>query len=377
MNGAQSLAVARLTLRDFRCYRHLRLETDPRPVVLTGPNGAGKTNILEALSFLSPGRGLRRARIGEVTRREAGPDAPWTVAARLRRGGVEIDVGTGRDDASDRRIVRIDGRAAKSQAALGAVVNAVWLTPAMDRLFQEGAAGRRRFLDRLVYGLDGAHAGRAAAYERALRERARLLRGPRPDGAWLAALEEAMADNGVAVAAARRRVAARLTEATRGGAGTFPAADVAVEGTVEAWLDSLAPQEATARLRDVLARERRQDARTGGAGTGPHRSDLRVRHIGKGVAAESCSTGEQKALLIALVLAQARLEAAVRGSSPLLLLDEVAAHLDAERRRALFAELDAIGTQAWLTGTDGEPFAPLGAAAQYFRVEDATVTAQG
>lgn len=377
MTEPQSLAVARLTLQDFRCYRHLRLETDPRPVVLTGPNGGGKTNILEALSFLSPGRGLRRARIAEVTRRAAGPDAPWAVAARLRRPDGEIEVGTGRDNGSDRRLVRIDGRAAKSQAALAEVVNAVWLTPGMDRLFQEGAAGRRRFLDRLVYGLDAAHAGRAAGYERAMRERSRLLRQPRPDAAWLAALEERMAEAGIAMAVARRRAVAEIAAATRAGAGVFPAAEVAVEGTVEAWLAEVSAEEATERFRAALAQGRRQDAQAGGAGTGPHRSDLRVRHVVKGMAAEACSTGEQKALLIALVLAQARLEAGLRGMAPLLLLDEVVAHLDEERRRALFAELESLGTQMWLTGTDVEPFAPLGAGAQYFRVEDATVTPQG
>ena len=378
--------VARLTLTDFRCYRLMRIETDGRPVVLTGPNGAGKTNLLEALSFLVPGRGLRRARLGEVARSPTGgPDPgerrPWAVAGRVATPGGVVEIGTGREapaatERRERRMVRIDGRPAASQAVLADILNAVWLTPRMDRLFTEGATERRRFLDRLVFGFDPAHAGRVGAFGHALRERARLLRrSGRTDAGWLAALEDTMATTGVAVAAARSEVAQRLNEVCSRPSGPFPGATVAVQGTVEDWLHHGPALSAEDHFRECLAAARQADAEAGGAAVGPHRSDLRVRHLAKGLDAEQCSTGEQKALLIAIVLANAKSQADERGSLPLLLLDEVAAHLDERRRRALFEEICALGAQAWLTGTDAGIFAPLGLRAQWFRVDDATVTA--
>ena len=382
-------AVVRLTLSDFRNYGFLRLDTDDRPVVLTGSNGAGKTNILEALSFLVPGRGLRRARPGEVARRSGpgapanGGDTPWAVAALVAGPEGPIEVGTGREAGSERRVVRIDGRPARSQAALGKVMSALWLTPAMDRLFGEGASGRRRFMDRLVYGLEPDHAGHAAAYEHALRERARLLRAGGADPAWLAVIEDAMARHGVAVAAARRRAVARLAEACRAGVGPFPAAGLAVVGTVEDWLGpdpsaEDAQQAAMARLKAGLRLARaRERAQGEGAADGPHRSDFAVRHAARDLPAEACSTGEQKALLIAIVLGQARVQAAERGVAPMLLLDEVAAHLDEGRRAALFEEVCALGAQSWLTGTDDMLFAALGGRAQYFRVHDGVVAPAG
>ncbi len=370
--GQASLAVVRLTLSDFRCYSFLRLEADPRPVVLTGPNGAGKTNILEALSFLAPGRGLRRAKLSDVTRRQAGPTAPWAVAATVQRPDGPIELGTGREAASERRVVRIDGQAARSQAALSEVLSALWLTPAMDRLFTEGAGGRRRFLDRLVLGLDPAHAARAAAYDHALRERARLLKENRFDPAWLSVLEETMAHQGVAMAVARRDTVARLNEACRLGLGPFPAAALGVAGRVEANLAAMPAEQVEAALKDSLAQLRRRDAEAGGAGEGPHRSDVWVRHATKDLPAEHCSTGEQKAVLVAIVLGQARIQAA--RMPPILLLDEIAAHLDQARRAALFDELCALGAQSWLTGTDESLFAEMGERGQFFRVHDAVVT---
>ncbi len=375
--GTAGAAVVRLTLSDFRCYSFLRLEADPRPVVLTGANGAGKTNILEALSFLAPGRGLRRARLGDVARRGAGPDAPWAVAARLETGTngalSAVEIGTGREAGSERRLVRIDGQPARSQAALSEVTSTLWLTPAMDRLFSDGAAGRRRFLDRLVLGLDPAHAARASAYEHSLRERARLLKDGRFDPAWLGVLEERMAQSGVAMAEARRQTVARLNQACIQGIGPFPAARLAVSGTVEDSLESLGYAEAEAKLRSALALARRGDAETGGAAVGPHRSDLLVRHTAKNEPADQCSTGEQKAVLIAIVLGQARIQADLRGLPPILLLDEVAAHLDRTRRIALFDELCALNAQSWLTGTDDSLFAELAERGQFFRVHDAAV----
>ncbi|MGE4218257.1 MAG: DNA replication/repair protein RecF [Alphaproteobacteria bacterium] len=371
-------AVTRLRLRQFRCYAEAALDTGPEPVVLTGPNGAGKTNLLEALSLLAPGRGLRRARLSEMDRRDGGGTG-WTVAATVAGPAGAVDIGCGRDmaDRSDRRIVRIDGQPAKGQAALAEHVAAIWLTPQMDRLFLEGPAGRRRFLDRLVFGFDPAHAGRVGAYEHALRERARLLRpetgGPRPDDSWLEALERSMAERGIAIAAARREMTARLRRACAAGSDAFPVPDLAVAGAVEDWLDQGPAVEAETRFMAALAESRPRDALTGGAAVGPHRSDFVVRDRTKDMPAEQCSTGEQKALLIAIVLADARLVAAERGTAPLLLLDEVAAHLDADRRDALFDAVTGVGAQAWLTGTDDRIFAPLAHGARFFRVEQAQI----
>ena len=378
----------RLTLSDFRCYRHQRIETDRRPVVLTGPNGAGKTNVLEALSFLVPGHGLRQARLGEVARAVPGDDGvgrrAWAVAATVVTPRGAVDIGTGRDAPSDparpeRRLVRIDGRPAAGQAALARILNAVWLTPRMDRLFGEAPAARRRFIDRLVFGFDPAHARRVGAFENAQRQRARLLRRERAEGAadpeWLNALEDAMAAQGVAVAAARRDLATRLNEVGCRPPGLFPGVAVEMSGPLEDWLGQGPALAAEDRMRDGLAAARRHDSESGGATVGPHKSDVRVRHLGKGMPAERCSTGEQKALLIALVLADVRLQARDHAFLPLLLLDEVAAHLDDGHRHALFDEIADLGAQAWLTGTDAQVFAPLAAAGQFFRVEDARVMA--
>ena len=379
------LAVTRLVLTDFRCYRQARLAVDARPVVLTGPNGAGKTNLLEAISFLAPGRGLRRARLGEIDRRSApestttAPAGAWAVAADVATSRHTVQIGTGREataSGGERRVVRIDGAPARSQTVLAEHVNLVWLTPQMDRLFIEGAAPRRRFLDRLVYGFDPEHAPRLAAYEQALRERGTLLREGRIDAAWLGALEESMARHGVAIAAARRDVVARLGRACADGVAGFPSAALAAIGAVEAALTDKPALAVEDELRGRLAAGRRQDAESGGAAIGPHRSDFAVRHAGTGVAAEQCSTGEQKALLIAILLAHARLQAVLRGVAPVMLLDEIVAHLDRERRRALFAELIALGAQAWLTGTDDAFFVELRGAAQFLSVRDATIAVQ-
>ncbi|MGE0151954.1 MAG: DNA replication/repair protein RecF [Reyranellaceae bacterium] len=375
------LAVRSLRLTGFRSYAGLRLESGPGCVVLSGPNGAGKTNLLEALSLLAPGRGLRRARLEEMARRLPGQDpgeaaqAGWAIAARLDTAQGELAIGTGLEAgaASTRRAVRIDGIAASSQLALGQHVAAVWLTPQLDRLFAEGAGGRRRFLDRMVTGFDPDHAGRAAAYDNALRQRARLLGEGRADAAWLAALEDTMARHGVAVAIARQEIVARLDQASRLGVGPFPRGALALKGEIDAWVAQMAAIDAEEKLRAALAGSRRADAESGGAAIGPHRSDLGVTHLDRGRPAAECSTGEQKALLVALVLAHARLAAIARGAPPLLLLDEIAAHLDRGRLAALFAELLALGAQAWMSGTDAETFAPLRGRAQFFAVEDGAV----
>ncbi|MDD9879152.1 MAG: DNA replication/repair protein RecF [Magnetovibrio sp.] len=378
-------AIRRLTLTNFRCYDRLRLEVEAGPVVLCGPNGAGKTNILEALSLLVPGRGLRRARLSEIARRAAAdapetPPRPWAVAVKAVTGDAAADLGTGfqpsEEGAAERRTVKVNGEAERSQAALAEHMSVHWLTPQMDRLFQDGASARRRFLDRLVYGWDPAHAGRVSAYEQAMRERLKLLRGGRPvDPAWLSALEDTMAARGVAVAAARADVVARLAGAAAEPQGPFPGAAIALDGELDAWVGAGPALEAEDRFRAALADERGRDAALGRTHTGPHRTDLAVRHQPKDEAAAECSTGEQKALLIALVLANARVRAAEDGGVPVLLLDEVVAHLDAERRAALFDALDRLGAQVWFTGTDMENFQPLRGRAQLLGVNDARVTA--
>lgn len=381
---ADALAVTRLTLTRFRGYDSARLEPDRRPVVLTGPNGAGKTNLLEAVSFLAPGRGLRGARLAEVERIGAAPGVGWAVAATVETPHGAVEIGTGREVVPgppggagdrDRRIVRVDGHPAKGQTALAEHVAVVWLTPLMDRLFLESASGRRRFLDRLVFGFDPAHAGRLSRYEHALRERARLLRDGRFDDGWLTGLEDEMATSGVAVAAARREVVGRLRAACGRAVGPFPAAELDAEGPVEHWLDRGPALSVEDTLRQALRDSRRVDSVSGGAAVGPHKSDLAVRHTAKDMPAVLCSTGEQKALLLSIILANTRLLAAERGAAPLLLLDEVAAHLDPGRREALFDEILALGAQAWMTGTDPSVFAPLGPSATRFHIEDATVTA--
>jgi DNA replication and repair protein RecF len=380
-------------LTDFRCYETVQLTMDSRPVVLTGPNGAGKTNLLEAVSFLVPGRGLRGARLTEISRRSpAGQTAdhrrlrPWAVAARIENGGDVFNVGTGlAPDTVDpgtlypRRVVRIDGEPARGQAELGERVSALWLTPDMQRLFADGASGRRRFLDRLVFAFDPAHAGRLQGYEKAMRDRSRVLADAdaarrSPDAAWLDAVEATMVEKGVAIAAARADVVGRLNPACAMGVGPFPAAGLAVSGKIDDWLATMSALDCEDHFGDALARSRDQGPHAGRVPVGPHMSDFEVTHLDKNIAAGVCSTGEQKALLISIVLANARLQALDAGAVPILLLDEVAAHLDEKRREALFDEITAMGAQAWMTGTDAALFAPLASAAQYFSVVDARIT---
>lgn len=274
---------------------------------------------------------------------------------------------------AEKRVVKIDGETCRGQAPLAAVLPMSWLTPEMDRLFMESAGQRRRFLDRIIFGFDPEHASRVAAYETAMRQRLKLLREGRKEHDWLAALETMMAEKGVAMAAARREVTARIDEACKLGIGPFPRATLAVEGLAEA---ALADQPALAvedTLRLRLEETRRQDGESGRTAEGPHRSDLAVRYAEKDIAAAEGSTGEQKALLIAITLATARLMAAARGAAPVLLLDEVVAHLDAGRRAALFDEIVALGAQTWMTGTDRDLFADFTGRAQFFQVEAANV----
>ncbi len=377
-NQTQSHAevfAARLTLTDFRSYARLRVEFDDRPVVLSGPNGAGKTNLLEAISCLGPGRGMRRAGLKEISRHGGGKG--WAVAARLSIAGSNRDVGVGftADGDSERRQLRLDGDKATAGDLRG-VIGLQWLTPRMDRLFVEGRSERRRFLDRLVFGSDPDHGRRIKAYENTMRERSRLLRERRRDETWLGALEARMAEDGTAIAAARIAQSERLSAALARGIGPFPRAELAVQGSVESSLALMPALEAEGRFADLLKANRSVDEAAGRAGDGPHLSDLLVTYTANGRAAADCSTGEQKALLIAVILANARLEAVERGQAPLLLLDEITAHLDSNRRGALFDEICALKGQTWMSGTDRLLFQALGKRAQFFTVHDSTLEAE-
>jgi DNA replication and repair protein RecF len=370
------LSVTRVRMTNFRSYASAEIVTGSGPVVLAGPNGAGKTNLLDAISLLSPGRGLRGAKLGEHTRK--GPAMPsgalWAVSATVQRGETAYEIGTGLTlgpGGGERRQVHLNGAPAQNSADLGDIVQMIWLTPAMDRLFIESTSGRRKFLDRLVLGFDANHGRNATRYETAMRERARLLKfGPR-DPAWLDGLENEMAETGIAMASARAEMVSRLNRALseRGHAGAFPSAQLSLSGEAD---DLLAEGGDTiSALKERLARARIRDAEAGRTTFGPHLSDLSVRHTQKRMDACDCSTGEQKALLISIMLADAwELARARDGLAPLLLLDEIAAHLDATRRAALFEEIVAIGAQAWMTGTDLSLFDTLSVRADVFHVSD-------
>ncbi|MCB1884860.1 MAG: DNA replication/repair protein RecF [Geminicoccaceae bacterium] len=360
-------AVTGLALKDFRNYGRAHIEAGPGLVVLYGPNGSGKTNLLEALSLLAPGRGLRRAALAEIDR-DGG--APWRLEAVVDANGERVEVETGRDPDAERRFVRLFGEPARGQGALARTLGVVWLVPSMDRLFQEGAAARRRFLDRLALAVFPDHATTAGAYEKGLRERAVLLRTGRRDPAWLGALERRMAENAVAVAAARRELVNGLNRLLLDGFGALPRVVLTLEGEVEAMLDAMSALDAEGAIRDRWRWLRDADAVTGGSGLGVHRSDLVVADAVSGELAARCSTGRQKAMLLAVTLAEARLRQARLGDLPILLLDEVAAHLDGERRERLCATLVDLGAQAWLTGTDPELFAALHGRARFLAVEE-------
>jgi DNA replication and repair protein RecF len=353
--------ITHLTLTDFRSYDRAELRAGGRSVFLWGQNGAGKTNLLEAVSLLSPGRGLRGAAIAELGRRAPGEaeGRAWSVSVLLED---ELRLGTGVEaPGAARRLVRIQGEGVPP-ARLSDHLRLVWLTPAQDRLFLEGSSERRRFLDRLAFAAEPEHAVHAAAYEKAMRERTRLLNDPPADPAWLAALEAQAASSGAQVAAARARTLASLQgEIDERSGRPFPQAALSLTGEWEG--RALAGQgaaEIEPALADALARSRDRDAAAGRALSGPHRGDLQVIHREKDRPAAECSTGEQKALVLNLVLAQAaRLSRAESAPNPILLLDEVAAHLDAVRRAGLFDEIEALGLQAFLTGVDEQLFEHL------------------
>ena len=352
------MQLARLALTDFRNHAAATIAPGPGFVLLSGDNGAGKTNLLEAVSLLTPGRGLRSAALSEMARSEG--SGGFGIAARLAED-VELATGT-LPTAPERRQVRVNGAAA-SVTALSEWLSVLWLTPAMDRLFADSAGNRRRFLDRLTLALEPAHATHAARYEAAMRARNKLLAEPEgADPSWLAALEAGMAEHGGAVAQARARTVAELSEAlAESQSDDFPAAALALDG----WDGG--------DLGTQLKASRGRDATAGRTTVGPHRQDLAVTHLAKAQPASRGSTGEQKALLLGIVLAHAELVASRRGAPPILLLDEVAAHLDPARRAALFARLEGRG-QVWMTATELQLFAEIGAGASRFQVADGQVS---
>jgi DNA replication and repair protein RecF len=379
-----TLRLARLSLANFRNYAQMTVSVEARSAVLTGQNGSGKTNVLEAISMLAPGRGLRGAPFTDLARLQG--DGGWAVSARLWREGAEIALGTGQqigaDGAASARIVKIDGEQAGGSGALGEHLQILWLIPAMDGLFTGPASERRRFLDRMVATFDGAHRTRLNAFDRAMRQRNRLLETGERSDRYFAAIESQMAQAGTAVAAARIETVDRLAgigSAAPGGAGgAFPQARLALEGTLEAALRDSPAVDVEDDYARQLAAGRERDRAAGRALTGPHRADLRVAHGPKDMPAGLCSTGEQKALLIGLVLAHAKaVKQALGGLAPLLLLDEIAAHLDEPRREALFAEIEGLGAQAWLTGTDKEVFGSLREKAEFLNVAEGAITHTG
>lgn len=376
--ATEAVHVRGLRLIDFRNYGALDLALDAAHVVLVGENGAGKTNLMEAVSLLSPGRGLRRATIEDMGRL-AGPGG-WTVAARIEGplGETRIGVGASSEPGETRtKAIRIDGEPVRAAEDLIDYLHILWLTPTMDGLFTGPASERRRFLDRFVLALDPGHAARVSAFERTMRGRNKLLEDDRLDEEWLSAIEAQMAETGVAIASARVEAVAclaRLIAQTRDDASPFPHADLALEGEIEALAAQGGPSgEIEDRYRRMLGETRRRDKAAGRTLDGPHRADLIVDHGPKAMPAAHSSTGEQKALLLGLVLAHARLVAETHGRAPILLLDEVAAHLDQRRRASLFDRLNELGGQCWLTGTDLAAFEPLGRAAQRIEVSAGTL----
>lgn len=368
---ARGARLRRLTLTDFRSYERAEIVFDGRPVAIAGENGAGKTNLLEAISLIGPGRGLRGARLDELPR--LGGPGGWAVSARVDDGDDERRFGVGAHASKpERRVCRIDDASASGPGAFSDHLRFLWLTPAMDRLFMEGAGERRRFLDRMTLALDPSHGKSSSAYEKAMRQRQRLLDERSRDDDWLSALETQMAETGVALAAGRRDTAIALAAANVADEGIiFPAADIALEGELETALASSAAGDVEDQFAQALKNYRRRDMDAGRALSGPHRSDMLVTHRNKARPARLCSTGEQKALLIGLVLANARRLAARPGSAPLiLLLDEIAAHLDPGRRAGLFNILDELGFQTLMTGTDQSLFSAWGERAQHFEARD-------
>ena len=358
------MTILRLTLTNFRNYHSASLEAGARMIVLVGPNGAGKTNAIEAISFFAPGRGLRRANLDDVAFSEG--DGSWAVSAEIEGALGLATLGTGIERPSDEaattlRKCRIDREPVGSAAAFADHLRVVWLVPAMDTLFVGAPSERRRFIDRLALAVDAEHGSRVNALDRSLRSRNRLLEEPRPDAHWLDAVEHETAELAVAVAGQRVETVRRLDAVLSSRRDSaFPPAEIALDGWIEKLIPDHPAVEIEERYRAVLRDNRARDAAAGRTSDGPHLTDLKVVYARKNIPAADASTGEQKALLIGLVLAHARLIAEMTGFAPILLLDEVVAHLDPGRRAALYGELAQLGAQVWMTGADPALFVEVG-----------------
>lgn len=368
--------ISKLLLTRFRSYASLALSCTTDPVVLTGPNGAGKTNLLEALSLLSPGRGCRQAKLMDLQQQGSELQGPWAVSVGLesqdaahRVGTSAITSPTGREG----RRVFINGQEGLPQTRLSDVVNVLWLTPMMDRLFLEGATARRKFLDRLVYSFDSQHASRINRFELCMRERNRLLADHSCYHSWLSSLEKQMCAEAFTILLARQRTLGYLQGACEKGRGPFPCPLLSLKGTLE---ENFSQESETfmGAYAQLLESCRPRDQAAGRTFMGPHATDFMVHYKEKNMPAHQCSTGEQKALLVAIILAAARLKAQDQGAVTLILLDEVVAHLDVHRRQALLQEIVALPLQAWMTGTDPSFFAPIRDAVQHFHVESSVLT---
>ncbi len=365
--------ITRLTLTDYRSYKALRFSPAASICVFTGPNGSGKTNLLEAISMLVPGRGLRGAKFAELIRQGPETSGGWAVAAAFNVAGDRFEVGTGTADQNpERRVFQLDGATPRTQGEISARLAAVWLTPQMDRLFTDSASGRRKFLDRLVVALEPAHAREIAAFEAASAQRNRLLAEQRAEPDWLAGLEDSMARHAVAATAARRVLTSRLNAILQAGvADPFPAVALSLDCPIAERLAAAPALAVEDWLRDAMQNARSADAARGATSYGPQRTDLLIADAASQRPAGLSSTGQQKSMLIGIILGHAALIAAARGAAPLLLLDEPLVHLDEAKRQALFAALTSGRLQAYLTGTDAEPFRPLQAA--YYTVRDSRI----
>ena len=373
--------LTKIKLDKFRNYKTLSLELDQRHVVLTGKNGAGKTNLLEAISFLSPGRGLRRAPYDSVGIN--GGIGDWSIFANLEGAMGEVSIGTGLQKTGfgidSQRKVRIDATQIKTSDELLDHLRLMWLVPAMDGLFTGAAGDRRRYLDRMVLAIDPAHGRRVSSFEKSMRSRNKLLGEEMPDQSWLDAIEIQMAEHAVAIASARVEVISLLSSViikNNDVNSPFPDALIHLDGLLETLVADMAASDLEMHYADILRGSRRLDGAARRTLQGPHRSDMKVIHRPKSMPAAQCSTGEQKALLVGLMLAHARLTGELHGFAPILLLDEIAAHLDKQRRTALFDMIDDLGCQAWMSGTDVELFDGLGERANYFEVDEGAVRQQ-
>jgi len=372
MKANSATGVVQVTLNNFRSYHSERLVCDHRPVVLTGENGSGKTNILEALSFLSPGRGLRGAPLSDVLRQES-DKTEWGIAVNLKAANddiTQLSTGLGQTKTgADKRIVRINRAPVTRQESLLDHISVLWLTPSMDQMFQGGPQERRRFLDKLVASIDPLHNKRLYQYDHALRERSKLLRDGGRDPHWLATLEEKLAHTGVAIVSSRRDVVDLLQAGTEHAYGDFPSIRLEMSGEVETLFENQSAVDVEDHIKTFLSHSRNQDAERGGARIGPHRSDMLVFYKTTNKPAAQCSTGEQKALLLSLVFSAIRLYSLQCKGLPILLLDEVVAHLDQHRKEQLFEEVIHLGLQTWMTGTDKRVFTELSDHAQYMHVQ--------